>query len=91
MVGPVWALGVKPVMGTALPLTPRWMTLLYVPRRVANSVFNANGRIAWQFDSIFTATEIQSRLVSGSPNASILLVEVHYNYHRVLGLPWLAI
>ena len=59
--------------------------------RQGNSVFNTNGRIAWQFDSIFTATEIQSRLLSGSPNAGILLVEVHYNYHQVLGLPWLAI
>ncbi len=42
------------------------------------------------FDPIFTATEIENRLVSGSPNAGILLVEVHYNYHQVLGLPWLA-
>ncbi len=47
-------------------------------------------RMYGNFDSIFTATEIQSRLVSGSPNAGILLVEVHYNYHQVLGLPWLA-
>lgn len=42
------------------------------------------------FSPIFSEAEIESRLVSGSPNAGILLVEVHYNYHQVLGLPWLA-
>jgi Flp pilus assembly protein TadG len=48
------------------------------------------------FEPIFTDefgnidSLIESRLVSGSPNAGILLVEVHYNYHQVLGLPWLA-
>jgi hypothetical protein len=40
--------------------------------------------------SVFTTTEIASRFESGSPNAGILLVEVHYNYHQVMGLPWLA-
>lgn len=42
------------------------------------------------YSSMFTPEEIQSRIASGSPNAGILLVEVHYNYHQVLGLPWLT-
>jgi hypothetical protein len=40
---------------------------------------------------IFTNEDIEARLVSGSPNAGILLVEVHYNYHQVLGLPWIQV
>ncbi|WKZ38141.1 MAG: TadE/TadG family type IV pilus assembly protein [Anaerolineales bacterium] len=39
---------------------------------------------------IFTNADIEGRLVSGSPNAGILLVEVHYSYDQVLKLPWLA-
>lgn len=42
------------------------------------------------YDSMFTPEEIQTRIAAGSPNAGILLVEVHYNYHQVLGLPWLT-
>jgi len=41
-------------------------------------------------DSLFTAGEIESLFESGSPNAGILVVEVHYNYHQVMALPWLA-
>ena len=41
-------------------------------------------------DSLFTSAEIESRFESGSPNAGMLLVEVHYNYHQVMKLPWLA-
>jgi hypothetical protein len=40
--------------------------------------------------SMFTVSDIASRFESDSPNAGILLVEVHYNYHQVLKLPWLA-
>lgn len=36
-----------------------------------------------------TNAEIENKLVSGAPNAGLLLVEVHYNYHQVLRLPWL--
>lgn len=42
------------------------------------------------YDSMFTDEEIQSRIASGSPNAGILLVEVHHNYRQVMKLPWLA-
>ncbi len=40
---------------------------------------------------VFSNTAIQSQLVSGAPNAGLLLVEVHYNYHQVLRLPWLLV
>lgn len=40
---------------------------------------------------VFTDSAIESLLVSGAPNAGILLVEVHYNYHQVLRLPWLLV
>ncbi len=35
------------------------------------------------------STMSASRL-SGAPNAGILLVEINYNYHQVLALPWLT-
>jgi hypothetical protein len=40
--------------------------------------------------SIFTTAEIESLFASGSPNAGILVVEVHYSYHQVMKLPWLS-
>jgi hypothetical protein len=40
--------------------------------------------------SRFTDEDIASRFEAGSPNAGLLLVEVHYNYHQKLALPWLA-
>ena len=41
-------------------------------------------------ESLFTASEIESLFESGSPNAGILVVEVQYNYHQVMALPWLS-
>lgn len=40
--------------------------------------------------TMFTASEIDSRFASGSPNAGLLVVEVHYNYNQVMKLPWLT-
>jgi len=40
--------------------------------------------------TMFTPADIQSRFASGSPNAGILVVEVHYNYNQVMKLPWLT-
>lgn len=37
-----------------------------------------------------TTTIISDNLVTGTPNAGILVVEVHHNYHQVLNLPWLT-
>lgn len=38
--------------------------------------------------AIFNSTTISNNLVTGSPNAGILVVEVHYYYSQVLRLPW---
>lgn len=40
--------------------------------------------------TMFTTTDIQNDFTSGSPNAGILVVEVHYTYHQVMKLPWLT-
>lgn len=40
--------------------------------------------------SRLSTVEIGSRLVSGAPDTGVLLVEVFFNYHQVLALPWLA-
>ena len=40
--------------------------------------------------SRLSTAEIGSRLVGGAPDTGILLVEVFFNYHQVLALPWLA-
>lgn len=40
--------------------------------------------------SLFTPARIQAAFGEDSPNAGILVVEVHYNYHQVMKLPWLA-
>jgi hypothetical protein len=45
-----------------------------------------NGR----YQSIFTANDIMNTRVGGAPAAGVLLVEVHYNYHHVLSLPWMT-
>lgn len=49
-----------------------------------------------QATSLFTTTKIEDRFLldsgetlSDSPNAGILVVEVHYNYNQVMKLPWL--
>jgi hypothetical protein len=42
------------------------------------------------YDSIFTTQNILDTRVSGAPNAGVLLVEAHYNYHHVLNLPWMT-
>jgi hypothetical protein len=41
-------------------------------------------------ESLFTVEEIESRFESDSPNAGVLVVEIYYNYHQVMALPWLA-
>ncbi len=41
--------------------------------------------------SDFTAADINSRLLYGAPNTGIILVEVFYDYHHVVGLPWVRL
>lgn len=39
----------------------------------------------------FTIADISSRLLHGAPNTGIILVEVYYDYHHVVGLPWVQL
>jgi len=39
-------------------------------------------------NSNYTSAKIQGMLQTGTPNTGYILVEVNYNYHHVLGLPW---
>ncbi|MBL8061743.1 MAG: pilus assembly protein [Anaerolineales bacterium] len=39
--------------------------------------------------TVLTEETIEDHLVGGSPAAGILVVEIHYSYEQVLGLPWL--
>lgn len=66
---------------------------------VVVSVFRVNGttvtlvhthRLYGNVTPIFDATTITNNLVSGAPNAGILVVEVHHNYHQVLNLPFIT-
>lgn len=66
---------------------------------VVVSVFRLNGttvtlvysyRLYGNVTPIFNASTISNNLVSGAPNAGILVVEVHHYYHQVLKLPWLT-
>lgn len=41
--------------------------------------------------SVFSNASMLTSRLSGAPNAGILLVEVNYNYHQVLALPWLTV
>jgi hypothetical protein len=45
-----------------------------------------NGR----YQSIFRAQDILNTRVCGAPPAGLLVVEIHYNYHQVLALPWIT-
>lgn len=40
--------------------------------------------------SKFSTAEVNSRLHGGAPNTGFLLVEVFYDYHQVLKLPWIT-
>ena len=40
--------------------------------------------------SAFTNASMLASRLSGAPNTGILLVEVNYDYHQVLALPWLT-
>lgn len=81
--------------GRRLPLDPALddvIITVYGSSGGSVTRFPAEGpyRLYSNSDPIFTEAEVESRLVGGSPNEGILIVEVHYNYHQVLGLPWLA-
>lgn len=41
-------------------------------------------------DSAFDRSDIEARLSSSAANTGMVLVEIYYDYHMVLGLPWIA-
>jgi Big-like domain-containing protein len=47
-------------------------------------------RLYGNHQSIFTQEDIQGRLDASAPGAGVLVVEVFYSYHMVLGLPWIT-
>jgi len=54
--------------------------------------YPAGGSYHWTNNdsSRFTNEEIQNRLVGTAPATGILLVEVFYDYHMTLALPWIT-
>jgi len=40
--------------------------------------------------SDFTCAEVQALLDPAAPNTGIVLVEIWYDYHQILGLPWIT-
>jgi hypothetical protein len=56
----------------------------------AYHLFPTAGNVSGNYPPIFNAADIGNTRVSGAPDAGILMVEVHYNYHHVLGLPWMT-
>jgi len=53
-------------------------------------LFPTPAHASGNYPSIFTETSILNARVGSAPNAGILLVELHYNYHHVLNLPWMT-
>jgi hypothetical protein len=47
-------------------------------------------RLFGHYQPIFTEADVLNMHVTGAPKAGILIVEVHYNYHHVLRLPWMT-
>lgn len=79
--------------GRRIPLDPSVDDVIVTVYGVNNGVatqFPASGpyRLYTNQTSMFTAQAVQNQFGNSSPNAGVLLVEVHYHYHQVLGLPW---
>jgi len=41
-------------------------------------------------DSQFTTAQVQALLNPGAPNTGVVMVEMWYDYHMILGLPWIT-
>ena len=56
----------------------------------------ADGGVFHQYGNIpdaslaFSVTDAQNLAISGAPCQGVVVVEVDYEYHQVLGLPWMA-
>jgi len=53
-------------------------------------LFPSPGHATGNYSSIFTLEDIKNTRVANAPPAGFLLVEVHYNYHHILNLPWMT-
>ena len=40
--------------------------------------------------SLDTVTDIQDKLINPAPNTGLVSVEIYYDYHMILGLPWIT-
>lgn len=60
---------------------------------LADPIGNYPSLFEAEIDEVHLSAEeaIKNTRVSGAPNAGILMVEVHYNYHQVLSLPWMTL
>jgi hypothetical protein len=64
-------------------------------------LFPTPGHASGNYPSLFTGKDedgniilpediIKTLRISNAPNAGILVVEIHYNYHHTLNLPWMT-
>lgn len=53
-------------------------------------LFPSPGDTNGHYPSAFTEAVIENARVTDAPNAGLLVVELHYNYHHVLNLPWMT-
>src|SRR5574337_1018532 len=66
------------------------------PDLSANDPISSTQRLQGQWrlygnhQSIFSQADIQARLDATAPGAGVLVVEVFYDYHMILGLPWIT-
>jgi hypothetical protein len=67
-----------------------WRTSITCPSGCPFHLFPTWGSVNGNYPSVFTSQDILNTRVCGAPSAGLLLVEVHYNYHHVLNLPWLT-
>ncbi|OQY87903.1 MAG: hypothetical protein B6D38_11525 [Anaerolineae bacterium UTCFX1] len=82
-------------VGRRIPLDPNTddIVITVYSRSSGAAVAHPSGgvyRMYGHATSLFTPARIQAAFGEDSPNAGILVVEVHYNYHQVMKLPWLA-
>ena len=47
-------------------------------------------RFSSSTESLFTSEEVEELFENGTPDAGLLIVEVHYTYNAVMNLPWTA-
>lgn len=66
------------------------------PDLTAHDPISTSARIHGQWrlygnhTSVFSLADVQTRLDSQAPGAGVLIVEVYYDYHHILGLPWIT-